>query len=367
VFGFVGAARLPQPLSDIFVCNTNVGEYHIFSGTGFYVSRLFQPDPLKVEFPDKAVPGAVLDNAPPGMGGEDFGGSLAQSTDGRIYIQAGKTALWNVEVVGLDSVRSLPGSGGRIMIGGADVARAAKLREQLMQEAVGLQRLTVKKTTPSFTGNVNGDFRGVQILRFQKQADAEIRAAATWDDRFLYLGWHVRDNTPWVNGATDAALMYIGGDTVDFQLGLDPKANKDRGDPMAGDLRLSIGNFQGTPTAVLYRKVSAVKKPRSFSSGVVKSYVMDYVDVVQDAKIEVKIHGSSAYVVEAAMPLAALGLQPRDGLALRGDLGATHGDPAGQRTRLRTYWSNQHTGIVDDVVFELKMEPKNWGEIRFAE
>jgi len=43
----------------------------------------------------------------------------------------------------------------------------------------------------------------------------------------------------------------------------------------------------------------------------------------------------------------------------------THGDQAGQRTRLRTYWNNQQTGIVDDAVFELQMEPKRWGEIKF--
>ena len=53
------------------------------------------------------------------------------------------------------------------------------------------------------------------------------------------------------------------------------------------------------------------------------------------------------------------------GLILRGDFGVTHGDPAGKRTRLRSYWSNQHTGIVDDAVFELMLEPKNWGEVTF--
>ena len=57
--------------------------------------------------------------------------------------------------------------------------------------------------------------------------------------------------------------------------------------------------------------------------------------------------------------------------SLRGDFGVTRGDAevrpteASQRTRLRTYWSNQHTGIVGDVVFELQMEPKNWGELIF--
>lgn len=45
----------------------------------------------------------------------------------------------------------------------------------------------------------------------------------------------------------------------------------------------------------------------------------------------------------------------------------THGDPTGQRTRLRSYWSNQHTGIVDDVVAELKMEPRLWGTILFGD
>jgi len=44
-------------------------------------------------------------------------------------------------------------------------------------------------------------------------------------------------------------------------------------------------------------------------------------------------------------------------------MGATYGDPAGTRTRLRNYWSNQETGIVDDAVYELMMKPKNWGEI----
>ncbi len=40
-------------------------------------------------------------------------------------------------------------------------------------------------------------------------------------------------------------------------------------------------------------------------------------------------------------------------------------DLAGKRTRLRTYWNNQHTRIVDDAVFELMIEPKNWGEVTF--
>jgi hypothetical protein len=77
--------------------------------------------------------------------------------------------------------------------------------------------------------------------------------------------------------------MYVSGDTVDFQFGGNPKADPKRGEAVAGDFRLSIGNFLGQPTAMLYRKVSAEKKPKTFTSGVIQQYVMDYVDQVSAA------------------------------------------------------------------------------------
>jgi hypothetical protein len=63
--------------------------------------------------------------------------------------------------------------------------------------------------------------------------------------------------------------------------------------------------------------------------------------------------------------LAALGLKPAPGLVLRGDVGVTHGDPSGVDTALRTYWSNQQTGIVSDEVFELQTTPANWNDLAF--
>jgi hypothetical protein len=158
--------------------------------------------------------------------------------------------------------------------------------------------------------------------------------------------------------------MYARGDTVDLQLGTDPAADPKRTKPVKGDLRLSIGNFQGKPNAVVYRKVADEKKPKTFSSGVIKKYVMDSVTILAEAKVNVKVEGKR-YVVEAAIPLSALGLKLTDGLALRGDFGATHGDKSGKDTMLRTHWNNQTTGIVNDEVFELRMEPANWGEITF--
>ena len=93
---------------------------------------------------------------------------------------------------------------------------------------------------------------------------------------------------------------------------------------------------------MVYRKVADEKKPKIFSSGVVKEYVMDSVVVLAEAKVAVKVDAQGKrYVVEAAIPLAALGLKLTDGLALRGDFGATHGDKSGKDTVLRTHWNNQ--------------------------
>ena len=207
-------------------------------------------------------------------------------------------------------------------------------------------------------------WQGAEVIRFQKPDDISVRSAAAWDDQNLYLAWDVRDKTPWINGAEQPENIYLSGDTVDFQLATDAQANPKRDKAALGDLRLSIGNFKGAATAVLYRPVAKTKHPMTFSSGVVKEYKLDSVEVLKDVQLKITRRGDS-YVVEAAVPLTSLGLKLSAALSLRGDFGVTYGDAAGQRTRLRNYWNNQHTGIVDDAVFELTLEPKNWGELLF--
>ena len=85
---------------------------------------------------------------------------------------------------------------------------------------------------------------------------------------------------------------------------------------------------------MIYRRVSDVKKPKLFVSGVVKVYRMDYVDVVAEAKIKVSVRPNDGYLVEAAIPLALLGLQPRAGVKVVGDFGVTHGGPDGGKDPL---------------------------------
>ena len=264
----------------------------------------------------------------------------------------------------METVRPLPG--GKVAVSGDDVKTAETFRGRYLQQSAGPKRLVAHKAMPAFTGDFDKDFAGAEPVKYDKGEATACRTAVCWDDANLYVAWDVKDATPWRNGADAPEFMYTRGDTVDLQLGTDPAAPKDRKEAALGDVRVSVGPFQGKPTAVAYRKESKEKHPMSFSSGVQKGYTMDSVLVLKDAKVQVKVSpDGKRYVVEAALPLATLGLKPADGLTIRGDVGVTHSDQAGKDTALRSYWSSQDTGLVSDEVFELKMTPAAWGEIVF--
>lgn len=360
-YDIVGTAILADPIGDIFVIGTDKGEWHILTGEGFYLSKLFEANPLKIQWPEKAVPGAIMDMCPPGMGTEDFGGSIIVNKEGELYLQAGKTAFINIKVVGLDTVKKLKGR--ELIITQADTLLAENFRGKLLQSSVGVKQYSLKK----LSDNHPDFFKDGDPLEFEKDRASSVKAAIAYDEENLYLGWQVNDETPWINGASDPAQMYAMGDTVDFQIGTDAKADAKRTEAVLGDLRLSIGNFQGQPTAVVFRRIATEKHPRKFYSGVVRDgYEMQSVLVLKDAELSVTTDPkNSRYTVQAVIPLKSLGLNIEPGLTLKGDIGVTHGDKTRKDTVLRTYWNNQGTGLVADEVFELKMEPANWGTLTF--
>lgn len=360
-YGPVGTAELPG-VGGFWAINGNLGEWAVLSSDGYYVTRLFNGNVFEWQWP-KPVVGADMTNLPPGSGGEDFGGSMTQAADGKVYIQSGKMALWNIALSGLEKTSVIRGNA--IELTADDTRRALALREEALQKANASANVTVKRTSVTFTGSLSRDFATATRLSYQKSAEAAVHSALAYDASKLYIGWEVADPTPWSNGATDMAQMYACGDTVDLQLSADPKADGKRQQAAPGDLRLSIGNLGGTPTAVLYRFISEQKQPRTFTSGVVQGWHVDWVGIIADAELKVTVNAGKGYTVEAAIPLASLGLNLASGTTLRGDVGVTHGDPGGTRTRLRTYWCNQQTGLVDDVVFELRVTPSNWGSLAF--
>jgi hypothetical protein len=114
--GACGCVKLPAPLGNVWVIPTQSGEWHLLTEDGFYLSRLFESDPAKIQWPANATPGADMSHASPAAIHAPFGGSVTLGADGKVYVQAGQTAFWNLELTGLETVQALPG--GRVTLSG---------------------------------------------------------------------------------------------------------------------------------------------------------------------------------------------------------------------------------------------------------
>lgn len=334
-YDFIGTAKFPEPLGNIFVIGTDKGEWHVISDRGFYVAGLFEPDPMQVKWPGDFGVGAILDRTPPGQGSEDFGGSMIRADDGDLYIMFGKTAFINAKVEGLKTVKSI--GGGKIEITQADVATAKDFKA----------RLESGKLT-AFTCDFEPEDDG--------EGDLPFAASAKCSGGRIEFRYDVTDNTPWVNGASDFRNMYAMGDTVDFQLA-DAK----------GDLRLSVGQAGGATTvAALYKQNSKGEKaPHTFYSGVYRDGVTW--DLVKEIPVNATVtRRDGGYTIEFSIDEKELDLAtPLKGRKAKGDLGVTFGDASGKDTVLRVFKFNKATGIVSDEVEELKLQPGNWGELAF--
>ena len=65
------------------------------------------------------------------------------------------------------------------------------------------------------------------------------------------------------------------------------------------------------------------------------------------------------------MPWEDLGLKPKAGLKIRGDVGLLLSDRNGAETAVRAYLFNQDTQIVSDVGNEARLQPDQWGQVVF--
>lgn len=355
-YGPLNCIALPEPIGNVWFFTTNLGEWHVLTEEGFYLSCLFNGDYLNWTWPDKPVLGANMNGAPSGGGGEDFGGYVTVGQDGKVYAQSGHTAYWNLEITGWNQTKRLPVQ--KTSISKDNFAKAASLAAKMEEKKSKKKEYKLKKHTPGvYYANLNADFKDQKRVWFHRKRSAAVYVAASYDEEHLHVGWQVTDETPWVNGAEEAQYMYARGDTVDLQIH-GPKLNGKE-----TYQRVSIGNLNGSPTAVLYREKSATKKPMSFSSGVITDFPVDYVSVEPAVQIQTKIR-DQAYWVQAAIPWKVLGISPTPGADYAVDFGVTHGDKNGTDTVLRTHWNNTNTGLVNDEVFELKLEPRNWGTLR---
>ena len=159
-------------------------------------------------------------------------------------------------------------------------------------------------------------------------------------------------------------------------LATDPQADPRRKQATAGDVRLLVAMVKGQPVAVLYRPVA----PGARGEGVPFSSLLRTIrfDQVEDVSKQVTLARGTETIpaakgkpettgpsgnFEFSIPLAVLGLKPRPGARIRGDVGVLRG--SGIETTQRAYWCNKAAGLVSDIPSEAELTPQLWGWIEF--
>ncbi|MGI5869736.1 MAG: FlgD immunoglobulin-like domain containing protein [Kiritimatiellia bacterium] len=349
---FLGCAPLDD-VSDVTVLNGNHGRYSYLATDGLYLDETFR---------DVRMGGSLDDQW---VGGEPFGGFFARTKDGRFYLQTGGGGYRIYEILGLDKLKRQTGG---IEVSAAQILAAERRRLEARSSARAVRSGTIgaPPSNVKIDGRL-GEWNNTPPLSWDRQGQFPAKAWIAVDATTLYLAYDVRDASPWVNRGLDWQTLFKTGDSVDLQLGANPAADPKRRNPVPGDFRLLIAPFGDETIAVVYRHRldGDAGRPVTFTSPW-RSETVDDVRRIADATIAVQ-RGNGHYWIEAAIPLAELGWQPRAGTICRGDVGVIYGDDAGTVNLLRSYWSNDATALVNDVPGEIMLLPALWSDLRVEE
>lgn len=275
--------------SDVFFLNGNHGRCFLLTSDGIYLDEAFTD--VRVSYLRNEYR----------LGGEIFGGMFEQSTaDGNYYVQIGHGPYRIYQLHGIGDAKRISGT---VRVSKTQIAAAerGKLRELAATQ-------TEKK------------FRAPGEISWDQSGKFKTKLSASIEGEHLRLTWQVQDPSPWVNNGRDWTTLFATGDTVDLQIGVDPKADATRREPVEGDQRLLIAPYEGKPIAVLYQhRKPGGANPIEFTSPW-RGAKVDHVERLECVEIDVKT-SNGGYVVDAKIPLAALGLEPTG--TLQADFGVT--------------------------------------------
>jgi hypothetical protein len=339
---------------------------YVFTADGLFVAQLFRD--VRQGRP-WAMPQAVrnMDVTDLTLHDENFWPSWTQTADGRIYLVDGaNTAI--VRVDGLETVFRLPPVERTVTADDLARARAYVLEvEERRQSAEGrgTLRVDLRDLPPKVDGRPDGwkdahwvdiDKSGVPAYFNSTSKPHDVTAAVTIAGGRLYAFFRTGDKDLLRNSGEVAQAPFKTGGALDLMIGTDPKANPKREKALPGDVRLLVTRARGQTLGVLYRAVvPGTTDPVRFSS----PWRTITLDRVEDVSSEVELADGGEGNFELSIPLGRLGLDPKSGETIRGDLGILRGD--GTQTLQRVYWSNKATGITADVPSEAELTPRLWG------
>ncbi len=361
----MGTADMGPEIGTIMCFNGYYGPRYLFTTDGLFVQALFKDGRQMPQTAERAVPGMLVNDMSPGS--EAYSGTFSQAQDGRVFLTStlgGPIAIvMNVE--GLDQIERLPLQSLTVTAEQIEQGQAMQLARENERIAAGAapKRLRIVRQTRAVDGVL--DEPGFEDLAVAIEADAQRggQAALSYDDEYLYAAFRVKDSTPWKNAATDEKTIFLYGDSVDIQLGLNPVAGANRKQPWAGDIRIAIAPSEDGAIVMLYQPVvDGHTGPRELFVSPVGRVEMARVERIVDAKVAVAIT-ADGYDLEAAIPLDKLGWEFPVSRTTRGDVGILFSDDTGTKCMLRRYWSNRNTNMVADLPSEARLQPGEWGTV----
>ncbi len=365
----MGVAWVDDTVGRVFALRGNLGQDYFMTTDGLFVGAMFQdgrlPAPSLPETEDMLV-GMPMEMF--SGGGEPFGGWFGRHRDGRIRLLTGfpRQAAMILEVRGLDSIRRFDGPNLSIDLPLLLQAEADNAARTVTDEAPKIYAIGRAQRKIAVNGDA-ADWEGVASMPLARRGSPDGGTARlAYDDTHLYAIFEINDRSPWRNEGRDFTRLFKTGDAVDLQFNVNPKTPADRREVAAGDVRLLIAPFGGKPTTVLMKPIEpdAPTEAGHVYSSPVQPRAFARVQVMAAAKVAVKLR-AGAYTVEAAIPLAEIGLSPQAGISLRGDVGFISSDEQGMINVARTYWANRLTNLVNDEPSEAWLYPAQWGTWTF--
>lgn len=345
---FMGSVKLDSGVK-LLMTNGYYGDYHCLTTDGLWVGHFCKDNRL----------GAPADADTNYI--ENFTGHFYRNKDnGRVYLIGGDTdgRIW--EITGLETIRTAQA---KVSISPAESALAVEAARRKGTGAARVPELVLRKAGKISVDGRLDDWSLDGASTLDAGGGRAAKMALAYDEQNLYAAFEVADSSPMRNQGGDWSLLFKTGDACDVMLAADPAADPRRKDPAPGDLRLLFSVVQDKPVCVLYEsKVRAGEKaPKAFTSPTGQA-AFDRVVRLDAARVAVR-RSDKGYILEAAVPLAAIGFSPKPGARTRADLGVLFSNDGGGRTVRRAYVANQDTAIVEDVPSEARLQPANWAKL----
>jgi hypothetical protein len=280
------------------------------------------------------------------FGAEHFHPTITQVDSGEVYMVVGHEHSSIVRLEGFETVRRLDLGGLAI-----DEGSLRDLPEALIDRAREQGRNTLSVAIRQRPPEVDGRLDDWPAETNWADISGQAKAAVTVDGDRLYAAFRIGDPLALANGSRDHRYLFKSGGALDLMLGTDLAADRNRRQPVVGDVRLLVAQLGGHTQAALFRAV-APNSPKGRDVLYQSPIGRVHFDEVADISGSVTLAGQNGNF-EFSVPLGLLRLRPEEGAETLGDVGILKGD--GAQTTRRIYWNNLDTGLVSDIPSEARL------------